>query len=112
MSLGIKSSAFLRVEDPFSRKFEVQIFLIYLQLYSGYAGEKLFQEFGPIFFDMSSTNMVCLSTIFSLWIWLHRQVNFVAGCSTEVDNCHAKQSIWKTLKRHYDLLDLNTIKKC
>ena len=30
-SLGIKSSAFLRVEHPFARKFEVQIFLTCLQ---------------------------------------------------------------------------------
>ena len=49
MSLGIKSSAFLRIEHPFSQKSGVSSS-------SGYVGQKLFQEFGPIFFDMSSAS--------------------------------------------------------
>ena len=49
MSLGIKSSAFLRVEHPFARKFAVSST-------SGYMGAKYFQEFGPRFFDMSSAS--------------------------------------------------------
>ena len=49
MSLGIKSSAFLRVEHPFSRKLAVPST-------GGYVGEKLFQEFGPGLFDMSSAS--------------------------------------------------------
>ena len=70
MSLGIKFSTFLRVEHPFARRFEDQIFLTCLQLVgtwvknifrnlvpyffdmssaSGYMGEKYFQEFGPRF---------------------------------------------------------------
>ena len=49
MSLGIKSSAFLRVEHPFSWKFD-------MSSSSGYIGEKLVQEFGPIFFDVSSAS--------------------------------------------------------
>ena len=49
MFLGIKSSAFLRVEHPFSRKFD-------MSSTSGYVGENLFQEFGPIIFDMSSAS--------------------------------------------------------
>ena len=52
MSLGIKSSALLRVEHPFAWKFEVQIFLTRLQL----VGKKLFQEFAPRLFDMSSAS--------------------------------------------------------
>ena len=55
MSLGIKSSAFLRVEHPFARKSEVQIFLTCLQLV-GTLGTTFLQEFGPIFFDMSSAS--------------------------------------------------------
>ena len=49
MSLGIKSSAFLRVEHPFSRKFD-------MSSTSGYVGEKLVQEFRPRRFDMSSVS--------------------------------------------------------
>ena len=49
MSLGIKSSAFLRVEHPFAWKFD-------MSSTSGYIGEKLFQEFGPRSFDMSSAS--------------------------------------------------------
>ena len=55
MSLGIKSSAFLRVEHPFSRQFEVHIFLTCLQTHE-YVREKLFQEFGHMFFDRSSAS--------------------------------------------------------
>ena len=47
MSLGIKSSAFLRVEHPFSRKFD-------MSSTSGYVEKKLFLEFGPRILDMSS----------------------------------------------------------
>ncbi len=49
MSLGIKSSAFLRVEHPFARKFD-------MSSTSGYMGAKYFQEFGPRIFDMSSAS--------------------------------------------------------
>ena len=49
MSLGIKSSAFLRVEHPFARKFD-------MSSTSGYMGAKYVQEFGPRFFDMSSAS--------------------------------------------------------
>ena len=49
MSLGIKSSAFLRVEHPFARKFD-------MSSTSGYMGAKHFQEVGPITFDMSSAS--------------------------------------------------------
>ena len=49
MSLGIKSSAFLRLEHPFAWKLD-------MSSTSGYVEEKLFQEFGPIFFDMSSAS--------------------------------------------------------
>ena len=55
MSLGIKSSAFLKVEHPFSWKFEVQILLTSLQLVAS-LGKNLLGEFGPIFFDMSSSS--------------------------------------------------------
>ena len=47
MSLGIKSSAFLRVEHPFSSD---------MSSISGYVEENLFQEFGPRFVDMSSAS--------------------------------------------------------
>ena len=49
MSLGIKSSAFLRVEHAIARKFDTSST-------SGYMGVKYFQEFGPIIFDMSSAS--------------------------------------------------------
>ena len=40
MSLGIKSSAFPRVEHPFAQKFD-------MPSTSGYMGAKYVQEFGP-----------------------------------------------------------------
>ena len=49
MSLGIKSSTFLRVEHPFAQKFD-------MSSTSGYMGAKYFQEFGPRLFDMSSAS--------------------------------------------------------
>ena len=49
MSLDIKSSAFLRVEHPVARKFD-------MSSTSGYMDAKSFQEFGPRFFDMSSAS--------------------------------------------------------
>ena len=49
MSLGIEVSAFLRVEHPFSRKFD-------MSSPSGYVGGKLFQEFRPSFFVVSSAS--------------------------------------------------------
>ena len=68
MSLGIKSSAFLRVEHSFSRKFAMSSTAGYVSFFSfrnlvpyffdmssaiGYVGVKCFQEFGPRFCDMS-----------------------------------------------------------
>ena len=47
MSLGIRSSTFLKVEHPFAQKFEVHIFLTCLQLV--YIGANKFQEVGPRF---------------------------------------------------------------
>ena len=44
MSLGIKSSAFQRVQHPFSCKFEVQIFLTCFQLV-GTLGKSFFRNF-------------------------------------------------------------------
>ena len=55
MSLGIKSSAFLKVEHPFSWKFEVQIFFD-VSSTSGYVEEQLVQELCPSFFDTSSAS--------------------------------------------------------
>ena len=52
MSLGIKSSAFLRVEHPFARKFD-------MSSTSWYMGAKYFQEFGPRFLGMTHK-----------WIWI------------------------------------------
>ena len=54
MSLGIKSSAFLRVEETGASKFEVHTCL---QLV-GTLGKKLFSGFGPIFFDMPSSRKI------------------------------------------------------
>ena len=49
MSLGIKSFAFLRVEHPFARKFD-------MSSTSGYMGATYFQEFGLRIFNMSSAS--------------------------------------------------------
>ena len=72
MSLGIKSSAFLRVEETGDSKFEVHT---RLQLV-GTLGI-FFAGFGPRFFDMPSTRKVRFEDTFSGVLGPKELLNFV-----------------------------------
>ena len=117
MPLGIKSSDFLKVEHPFSWKFD-------MSSNSGYVGETLSQECGPIFFDMSSASGYMgakyvqeFGPIFLgmthkwIWIWIYRcdpkpgptQARFEISGNLEIQKFGIP---WNPCDKDFRILDL------